>query len=64
MVASEELEERGLSPGGPFAPPGSKGPEAVTELLEVEPEVLRPQGGALADGSELGRLEMGIGKAG
>ena len=38
--------------------------EPVAELLEVEHEVLHPERRALADGGELGRLEVGVAEAG
>ena len=64
VIALEQLEEARLGPGGALAAAQPEGLQPVHQLLDVEREVLHPQRGPLADGGELGRLEVGIGQAG
>lgn len=63
-VVLEDLEERGLSARGTL---GTAELELFADLLdavEVEHEILGPLGGALADGDELGGLQVSVGEGG
>ena len=48
----------------PWQPRKRSALDPVRDLLHVEREVLHPERGALADGRELRRLEVGVGEAG
>ena len=58
VVPLEELEERGLGPGGALDAPEADRLLGVVEVLEVLQQVLEPQAGALAHGRGLGRLKV------
>ena len=64
VIPAEQLKERGLRSSSPLAAPQPESLDPVTHLLHVEGEVLHPQGGALSDRGELGRLEVSVRQAG
>ena len=64
MVAGEQGEEARLRAGGPLDSAAAQRRQPVVDLGQVEDEVVRPQAGALADGRQLRRLEVGVGETG
>ena len=62
MITVEELEEGRLGAGGTLRSEKLQGAEYILEILEVEHELVQPQGRTLADGCRLCRLEVGIRK--
>jgi len=63
-VALKERDEAGLRAGRAAAAKKADGSGRVVQLLEVEQQVLQPQGRALAHGRELRWLEMGVAETG
>ena len=59
VVAAEQLEKARLGARGALAAEQSHAPDAVFKLVEVEQQVVEPEGRALADGGGLRRLEVG-----
>ena len=59
MIAVEEGEETGLRAGGALGAAETERLQAVLDFVEVEDEVVAPETGALADGGQLRRLEVG-----
>ena len=64
VIAVEEGEERGLGAGGALDAAELESGDAVLELVEVDGEVLGPERRPLADGGELGGLEVGVAEGG
>ena len=64
VIAVEEREERGLRAGGAFDAAEAQGGDAVLDLLQIEDEILRPEACPLADGGELGGLEVRVAEGG
>jgi hypothetical protein len=58
------LEERGLRARGALGAAELQAGADVLDGFEVEKQILGPLGGALADGDELGGLEMRVGESG
>lgn len=59
-IALEELEERGLGPGGALGASELKLLADVGDVLEIHHELLRPGSGSLANCDHLGRLVVGV----
>ena len=58
VVAAEQGEEAGLRAGRALGAAEAQGRQAVLDLVQVEQEIVAPQAGPLADGGQLGRLEV------
>ena len=61
---SKRVRKLACVPVVPLTPRQRRRREPMVDLVEVEHEVLQPEAGALADGGELRRLEVGVGEAG
>ena len=64
VVAVKQLQEGGLGAGGPLGAQQLQGGDAVLHLLQVQQQVVHPQGGPLAHGDQLGGLEVGEAQGG
>ena len=64
VVPLEQLQEGGLSAGGPLGAQQLQGGDAVLHLLQVHEQLVHPQGGPLAHGDQLGGLEVGEAQGG
>ena len=62
MIAVKQLEEGRLGAGGALGSEELQGAEYILEILEVEHELIQPQGRTFTDGRRLCRLEVGIRK--
>ena len=62
MIAVEQLEEGRLGAGGTLGAEKLQGAEYILEILEVEHELVQPQGCTLTDRRRLCRLEVGVRK--
>jgi len=60
MVSIEQSQERGLRSGSALDAAELEGGDAMLQFGKIHDELLCPKDGALADGGELGGLEMGI----
>lgn len=64
VVIVEDLEERGLGSRRAFYAAETEVGASALEVGQVFEEVLGPEAGSLADGGELGGLEVRVGEAG
>jgi len=64
VVPLEEIQEGGLRAGGSLDAAEAEGLQAKLDLLQVQEEVLDPEGGPFPDGGGLGWLEVGVGQGG
>jgi hypothetical protein len=64
VTAVEEGEEAGLRSGRALDPAKAQALDPRLHLFEVAQQVVAPQGGAFADGGELGGLVMGKSQSG
>src|SRR5207237_1751922 len=60
MIAVKQSEERRLSACRTLDAAELQRLDPVFDLFQVDYQILRPEGGPLADGSELGRLKMRV----
>ena len=61
-IAVKQLDEARLRAGRAAAAEEAEGPQRILQLLQIEQQILQPEGRALADGRQLGRLVMRIGQ--
>ena len=59
MVAVEQGQEAGLGAGGALDAAEAQVVAQALEVGQIDHQFLQPQAGALADGGQLGRLEVG-----
>ena len=64
VVSLEQLQEGGLSTGGTLGAQQLQCGDAVLHLLQIHKKIVHPKGSPLADGDQLGRLEMGEAQSG
>lgn len=64
MVAIEDLEKRGLGSGGAFDAAETDIIAGTGKIAQVKEEILEPEAGTLANGSELRGLVVGVAEGG
>ena len=64
LVSFEQLHKGGLGTGGPLGAQELQVGQLIRQIFHILGQLIDPQGGPLAHGGELGRLQMGIAQAG
>ena len=63
-ITAEQFHKAGLGAGGTLDTAQRQLADLVVDLLQVHIQLVHPQGGALANGGQLGGLAVGVGEAG
>ena len=64
LVPFEQLHKAGLGAGGALDSPQAQGVQLKFQVFQVHHQLIHPQRGPLANGGQLGGLEVGVAQAG